>query len=255
MRLVPFSILLLASLVVAAFAYDKPAAQDKSTTTSEAEKARAFITDSQSWEIAGQSGGAGGAFGGTVRGGARPQTAEIVKTFGERCPQVMVNNKQDKADYIVVLDHEGGKGFLRHRNKVAVFNRVSGDSIVSKSTLSLGGSVQDACEAIAKDWSKHGTAIRAASAATSAPQEKPVTAAAAEPAKASMAKLSVASDPTGADIEVDGSFAGNTPSVIELPAGEHNVAVSKSGFKSWEKKLKVTGGNININATLEPQAK
>ena len=71
-----------------------------------------------------------------MAGGARPQTAEIIKTFGERCPQVTINNIQTKTDYIVLLDHEGGKGALRHKNKVAVFARVSGDSIVSKSTLS-----------------------------------------------------------------------------------------------------------------------
>ncbi|MFZ0803976.1 MAG: hypothetical protein WAN70_17555, partial [Terriglobales bacterium] len=124
--------------------------------------ARVFITDSQSWSIAGAGGGANGAYGSTVAGGARPQTAEIIKTFGQRCPQVVINNIQTKADYIVLLDHEGGKGALRHKNKVAVFNRVSGDSIVSKSTLSLGGSVQDACEAITNDWAAHGKEIRAA---------------------------------------------------------------------------------------------
>ena len=70
-----------------------------------------------------------------------------------------VNNKPDKANYIVLLDHEGGKSFLAHKNKVAVFERVSGDSIISKSTLSLGGSVQEACEAIKKDWSEHGATI------------------------------------------------------------------------------------------------
>jgi len=92
------------------------------------EKPRVFITDSQSWEVSGHAGGSGGAYGAETHGGARPQTAEIIKTFGERCPQVMVNNIQAKADYIVLLDHEGGKGFLRHRNKVAVFTRVTGDS-------------------------------------------------------------------------------------------------------------------------------
>jgi hypothetical protein len=51
-----------------------------------------------------------------MAGGARPQTAEIIKTFGERCPGVMVNNIQVKTDYIVLLDHEGGKGVLRHKN-------------------------------------------------------------------------------------------------------------------------------------------
>jgi hypothetical protein len=64
------------------------AAKDKPTPPADTDKARVFITDSQSWEMGGYSGGSGGAGGGMVHGGARPQTAEIVKTFGERCPQV-----------------------------------------------------------------------------------------------------------------------------------------------------------------------
>jgi uncharacterized membrane protein len=51
--------------------------QNNQKTVAESERARVFITDSQSWSVAGQSGGAGGAFGGTMAGGARPQTAEI----------------------------------------------------------------------------------------------------------------------------------------------------------------------------------
>jgi hypothetical protein len=195
-----------------------------------------------------------------MAGGARPQTAEIIKTFGERCPQVMVNNIQAKADYIVLLDHEGGKGALRHKNKVAVFARVSGDSIVSKSTLSLGGSVQDACEAIAKDWTANGATIRAAAAAA-AEQSKPaltpqpVAATVAVPAAVSTGKLSVVSVPDGADIEVDGSFVGNTPSDVQVTEGEHTVSVKKAGFKDWERKLKVSGGSsVHLNAELEKTA-
>jgi hypothetical protein len=114
-----------------------------------------FITDSESWEIVGSAAGSGGTSAGHTQGGARPQTAEIIKTFGERCQQVVVNNKQEKADYVVVLDHEGGKGYLRKRNKIAVFNK-EGDAIVSRSTRSLGNSVQDACDAIVADWSGQG---------------------------------------------------------------------------------------------------
>jgi len=33
--------------------------------------------------------------------------ARISVAFGERCPQVITNNKIDKSDYVVVLDHEG----------------------------------------------------------------------------------------------------------------------------------------------------
>ncbi len=221
------------------------------------DKARVFITDSSSWEISGGGGGANGAFGGAAHGGARPQTAEIIKTFGERCPDVLVNNKQDKADYVVVLDHEGGKGLLRHKNKVAVFNRVSGDSIVSKSTLSLGGSVQDACEAIKKDWAANASSIKAAAEAEAAAKSKavipsPTPAVAPEMAKSeSKARLNVASTPDGADIEVDGNFVGNTPSSVELAAGDHAISVKKVGYKDWERKMKVTGGEIKVNAELE----
>ena len=72
-----------------------------------AEKPRVFITDSKSWEMSGGVGGTQDGFGGASKGGARPQTAEIIKTFSERCPAVIVNNKQEKADYVVLLDHEG----------------------------------------------------------------------------------------------------------------------------------------------------
>ena len=138
------------------------------------EKARVFISESQSWEVEGRGGGTRGAWGNTERGGARPQTVEIIKTFGERCPQVTVNNIQTKSDYIVFLDHEGGKGFWQHKNKVAVFTRVSGDSLMSDSTLSLGASVQQACEAITKDWAENADKLRAAESAdqSSSPTEE-----------------------------------------------------------------------------------
>jgi hypothetical protein len=233
------------------------AAQDNQKPPATQDKARVFITDSQSWEVRGSAGGTSGGFGAETHGGARPQTAEIIKTFGERCPQVVTNNIQVNADYVVVLDHEGGKSFLTHRNKVAVFNRVSGDSVVSKSTLSLGGSVQTACEAIDQDWATHGSAIRAAAATaqskTAASQSPAVTAPAATP---TTAKLSVTSTPDGADIEMDGSFVGNTPSDIDVPAGEHTVTVKRNGFQTWEKKLKVSSGsNVHLKAELEKGTK
>lgn len=229
-----------------------------------ADKPRVFITDSQSWEVSGYSGGGPGGGGSRTAGGARPQTAEIIKTFGQRCPQVVTNNIQTKADYIVLLDHEGGKSFVRHKNKVAVFARVTGDSIVSKSTLSLGGSVQDACEAIKADWAVHGEALREAATpaapsvvAKDPPAQPvvPVAAVAAVPATPATGKLSIASNPDGADIEVDGNFVGNAPSDVQLPDGEHTVTVKKTGFKDWQRKLKVNAGsNVRLNAELEKLA-
>lgn len=216
------------------------------------QRPRVFVTDSQSWEIRAGGGGSSEGFGGAASGGARPQTAEIIKTFGERCPGVIVNNKQEKADYVVLLDHEGGKSVLVKDNKVAVFNR-DGDTIVSHSTRSLGGSVDDACKAIMKDWASGGAAKSAAAPADPPSDPKPAAAAPAAPAApASSPKIEVSSTPDGADIEVDGNFVGNTPSAIELAPGDHMVRVSKAGYATWEKKVKVTGGEVRLRAELEP---
>jgi len=133
-----------------------------------ADKPRVFVTDSKSWEISGGVGGTQDAFGGTSKGGARPQTAEIIKTFGERCPGVIVNNKQEKADYVILLDHEGGKDMISHDNKVVVFNK-DGDAIISRSTRVLGNAVKEACTAISSDWPKQVRARSETKTDTSAP--------------------------------------------------------------------------------------
>lgn len=233
--------------------------QTAPTASSDADKPRVFITDSQSWEMEGSAGGTAGTFGAHSHGGARPQTAEIIKTFGEKCPNVVVNNIREKAVYIVVLDHEGGKGAFRHKNKVAVFDAQTGDSIVSKSTLSLGGSVEEACRAITRHWADHKQSTASAgdppteSQTTGQPQPAAAVVPAANftPASAPGARLAITSVPDGADIEIDGAFVGNAPSSLALQPGNHNIVVKKNGYKTWERTLRVSGGDVSIRAELE----
>jgi hypothetical protein len=242
-----------------------------------------FITDSESWEIAGSAAGSGGTFAGHTQGGARPQTAEVIKTFGERCPQVLVNNKQEKADYVVVLDHEGGKGYLRRRNKIAVFNK-DGDVIVSRSTRSLGNSVQDACDAIVANWSGHGVVAsqpaqgspllpsappksqpetHPASVVSTAKREpetsvQPVPAPATVKEKADAAPsaivgtVSVTSDPDGAEMFIDSVGYGRAPAILKLPQGRHAIQLVMQGYKDWTSDLEVRENSIlNVTAKLE----
>lgn len=119
--------------------------------TAPGQRVRVYVEDSKSWEITGEIGGgvAGGSggFGGSTRGGARPQTVEIIKTFGERCPQAIITMDRAKADYVVLFDREGGKDLVRRDNKIAVFEK-GGDVLHSGSTRSLGNAVKDACAAI-----------------------------------------------------------------------------------------------------------
>lgn len=66
------------------------------------------------------------------------------------------------------------------------------------------------------------------------------------------AKVSVASEPDGAEIYVDSSFVGSTPASLELPAGTYKVSVRLSSYKDWERELKVLGGSeITLRARLE----
>jgi hypothetical protein len=122
--------------------------------SAEDRKTRVFVSDSDSWEMSGGFGiGANGGIGagaGRVSGGARPQTVEIIKTFSQRCPAVTVTLEKTRADYIVLLDREGGKDIFARDNKIAVF-RNDGDLVHSGSTRSLGNAVSDACSAIRRE--------------------------------------------------------------------------------------------------------
>src|SRR5262249_980893 len=118
----------------------------------------------------------------------------------------------------------------------------------SKSTMSLGGSVQDACAAITAHWASHAQDLRAAAQVTQVANsgaavsiEKP--------------KVSVTSTPAGADIEINGNFFGNTPSTIEVDPGKNEVKITKKGFTPWSRTLNVKGGTISLDAELEATAK
>lgn len=65
------------------------------------------------------------------------------------------------------------------------------------------------------------------------------------------AEIAVASTPPGADIELDGTFIGSTPSTVSATIGDHTITLKKSGFTPWERKIKVSGGKVQISADLQ----
>jgi hypothetical protein len=68
---------------------------------------------------------------------------------------------------------------------------------------------------------------------------------------AAQASLVIESTPSGADIEIDGAFVGDTPSTVPLTPGSHQISVNKKGFGDWTRKMNVTGGSVHLNAELE----
>lgn len=73
---------------------------------------------------------------------------------------------------------------------------------------------------------------------------------AAEPEQS--AALQFTSEPAGAEINIDGNYAGNTPSLIKVKPGTHSIKVTKSGYQSWVRTLDVNAGDSRtISADLE----
>ena len=254
MRYFAFSFLLVLSAFGNSASAQQTYASPPPATASDQDKPRIFVTDSNSWSTQGAAGGSSGSFGASSSGGARPQTAEIIKTFGQRCPQVIANNRLDAANYVVELDHEGGKGLLMHKDKIAVFVQKTGDSIFSESTLSVGGSVKDACAALLAHWSAHASELK--SAPTGYGQggfgEKGYGGGPVAPAPPTVPQSSITVDANApnCDIEVDGNFMGSTPSTLNLAPGKHEIVVKKGGYQDWSRSLMVGPGAVRLNAVM-----
>jgi hypothetical protein len=77
----------------------------------------------------------------------------------------------------------------------------------------------------------------------------PAAAMAAAPAAAASGLTIDASVPN-CDIEVDGSFVGNTPSTLNLAPGKHDIVVKKAGYKDWTRSMTVASGTIRVSAEM-----
>ena len=76
---------------------------------------------------------------------------------------------------------------------------------------------------------------------------------AAEPVKSEeQGALLVKSNPEGAEILVNGKYAGNTPSTLRLPPGEYSIAVHKPGFVDWRRTMTLSANaQLTIEAPLQ----
>lgn len=72
---------------------------------------------------------------------------------------------------------------------------------------------------------------------------------------ASTGLLVASSFPTGAQVYVDNHLVSGTNSTIPLPPGDYEVKISKDGYLSWQKKLKIQGEIVTLaDALLLPIA-
>ncbi len=66
------------------------------------------------------------------------------------------------------------------------------------------------------------------------------------------ASVQLSSDPSGADITIDGTYVGNTPSLIKLSPGSHTITMTMRGYAPWVRSIETAAGESrNFAATLE----
>ena len=61
-------------------------------------------------------------------------------------------------------------------------------------------------------------------------------------APSEVAVMKINSNPEGAEIEIDGAFAGTTPRTKRLGPGEYKIKIIMNGYTSWEREIRVEAG-------------
>jgi hypothetical protein len=86
--------------------------------------------------------------GASAAGLSRPdrQTAEIVRTFGQTCSNVVVTSRREAAAFTVVLEYKSGNLLHRGGSRMVVFDR-AGDMVYGASERALGKALRGFCMA------------------------------------------------------------------------------------------------------------
>ncbi len=188
------------------------------------------------------------------------ESMELAKNFASNCRGAQVTVNPDAADYVTSLNRESKakKGLFSKNDQIQVSNK-AGDVLLSSTVRSVATAAKDACNLILSDFAAHGHATPTAAATPVAASGMPRGTAKSQPGAPVQSplvmqndtELDISSTPPNADIEIDGSFIGNTPSSFGLAGGEHTVRISKSGYKPWERKVKTSTGAARLMAELE----
>ena len=72
------------------------------------------------------------------------------------------------------------------------------------------------------------------------------------PASDALASVQLSSNPSGAEINIDGNYVGDTPTLIKLKPGTHSISMTMPGYAPWTRSIETAAGESrNFTATLE----
>ena len=75
------------------------------------------------------------------------------------------------------------------------------------------------------------------------------------PPPSSFGSISISSNPSGADIYLNGEYQGTTPKTIsDVPPGDHKIELKKSGYEDWSDSVSVRADETeSVSAGLKPE--
>jgi len=69
----------------------------------------------------------------------------------------------------------------------------------------------------------------------------------------SISKLTIESNPPGAEVLIDGKSYGRTPATVSLPPGSRYVVLRRDGYNTWSRELQAKPAeSMTISADLKP---
>lgn len=146
---------------------------------------------------------------------------------------------------------DGSFVVLRRFQQKGIYHTMYGIPLGGKGHHPFHAVIQEAAEWIGKGGLAQAEKMYAdspeptssgSSQASNAPKSQPVA----------NAILEISSSPEGAEIDIDGTYVGNTPGSLQVTPGKHLIALKLAGRASWERNITAMPGHVSISPELQP---
>jgi PEGA domain len=159
--------------------------------------------------------------------GQRLEHSMIVRIYKDGFTSQEVRLTDGPFEWVAVTGRHRGNYFLLKKNEFHID--------LQRGTYSTASSI---------DTNEHAGPLRPASAAAFRADDGTLG--------PSLGTVKIESEPPGAEIYVDYSFVGQTPSTLHLASGSHRIELKSPGKTEWQRNLDVTkDSQITLHPVLE----
>jgi len=184
-------------------------------------------------------------------GVAPPTTTSTLDLGRDDKPKSLYARAYNQDGHVVARYVPAGGWFTRDKLLENIVSAINGDTVQpprQKPAAAALSVYYVNCDV--DQQNPHSTLVASTSAPPVAPAADPPPAQ-QKPAPPPPPSLEVWSNPSGADIYLDGNYVGKTPYTATVPPGEHVVILRKKDFGTFERKVQLETGKRVVGAYLE----